>query len=118
MTASMCWHCCCCQQVCSSVASGYSGLGESASQVCSRVGTAVGRRPGGSRAGGGGGSCAGASITSSAIARIAALEQELAAAKVETEQLQKAITAMKVTDHQPQAAAGGLGSKGGAGSRR
>jgi hypothetical protein len=107
--------------VCSSVASGYSGLGESASQVCSRVGTAVGRRPGGSRAGGGGGSCAGASqasISSSAIARIAALEQELAAAKVETEQLQKTITAMKVNDDKSQAAAGGLGSKGGPGSRR
>jgi hypothetical protein len=57
----------------------------------------MGRKAGGtagSRAGGG--SCAsGASVTSSAIARIAALEQELAAAKVETEQLQKTITAMK-----------------------
>ncbi|WIA30743.1 hypothetical protein OEZ86_000809 [Tetradesmus obliquus] len=83
--------------VCSSVASGYSGLGESASQVCSRVSTPMARRAGGaggSRAGGGG-SCAGTSVTSSAIARIAALEQELAAAKVETEQLQKTITAMK-----------------------
>jgi hypothetical protein len=109
--------CCCSPQVCSSVASGYSGLGESASQVCSRVSTPMARRAGGaagSRAGGGGGSCAGASVTSSAIARIAALEQELAAAKVETKQLQKTITAMKTSS--PQSAAGGLVSKA-AGSR-
>lgn len=70
-------------QVSSSVVSGYSGLGDSASQVsaaASRASTAathIAKRPA---------SCTG-SATSSAMMRIAALERELAAAKSESAQL-------------------------------
>lgn len=72
-------------QVCSSVVSGYSGLGESASQIsaaASHAGSATGscRRPKAPS------SCAG-STTSSALVRTAALEKELAAVKSESAQL-------------------------------
>lgn len=69
-------------QVCSSVASGYSGLGESASQISAAASRAASscRRPQGPA------SCAG-STTSSALLRIAALEKQLAAAKSESAQL-------------------------------
>jgi hypothetical protein len=75
-------------QVASSVVSGYSALGESASQIgaaASRAGSvACASRLGGHA--GGPGSCAG-SATSSALVRIAALEKELAVAKSESAQL-------------------------------
>eukprot|EP00879_Flechtneria_rotunda_P022866 GHRR01024165.1.p1 GENE.GHRR01024165.1~~GHRR01024165.1.p1 ORF type:complete len:521 (+),score=220.87 GHRR01024165.1:2182-3744(+) len=80
--------------VCSSMVSGYSRLGESASQVCSRVSTPAGRR-------GTGGSIAGASMTSNALIRIAALEHELAASKEQTEQLQKTLQELKVQAPRP-----------------
>jgi hypothetical protein len=74
-------------QVASSVMSGYSALGESASQIgaeASRAGLGCASRLGGGA--GGLGSCAG-SATSSALFRIAALEKELAVAKSESAQL-------------------------------
>lgn len=71
-------------QVCSSVVSGYSGLGESASQISATPSHASSAR--GSSRLQPPGSCAG-STTSSAMMRIAALERELAVAKSESAQL-------------------------------
>eukprot|EP00775_Hariotina_reticulata_P005819 gene5819-6060_t len=80
--------------VCSSVASGYSSLGESASQAGSRASTpSVAVRAVGAD---GCSVASGASVSSSALARIAALEQELAAAKVHTRKLQQTVQDLKL----------------------
>lgn len=110
-------------QVCSSVVSGYTCLGDSASQISSRVATpahrpatAAARSTAGPssklsvrQAGGGSsvaGSASGCSVTSSTLARIAALEQELLEAKVQTQHLQKTIDQLKLTDSRPQTSHG------------
>lgn len=130
-SSDLLWWLLLCPQACSSVASGYSGLGDSASQVASRVTTPAARgqpattdcRSSPSRLGASptrvsasptrvsaskqgcayAGSRAGSGYldSSSAIAKIAALEQELAQAKVETEHLHNTIHQLKLSESRP-----------------
>ncbi|GBF89478.1 hypothetical protein Rsub_02050 [Raphidocelis subcapitata] len=116
----------------STVLSGYSQLGDSASQACApslhnwpaaaaQRGAARGAAPappqprgGGSRAGA---SPAPSAVSSGAVrgavARIAALERELAEAKLQTTHLEEELREVKQQQQQQTAAAGIMGSRGG-----
>lgn len=93
-----------------SVCSGYSDLGESASQVASRVHT-----PGAASQAGSDGS----SVRSSVLARVAHLESELADARMQTQKLEDTLNTLKLAGTSTASdAAKGVGHSHGNGQRK